>query len=128
MMAVASHLSFFVGFWLVGPIVFYVIKRRESRFVAFHAMQALVAHVLSSVLGVFGVVVFAVGVGVAGVAAQKQPAALVLVLVMTAFFVLFGLGVAIVNGVAAYKAWLGETWSIPLAGTIARSIMGADRD
>ena len=128
MMAAVAHLSFFVGFWLVGPIAFYVIKRRESRFVAFHAMQALVAHVLSMALGVVGLVAFVVGVGLAGVAAhaQREPVALIGVLVMVLVFGAAGVGLAVVNAVAAYKAWVGEMWPIPLAGRIARGIMGAD--
>jgi len=126
MMAAVSHLSFFVGFWLVGPIAFYVIKRKESRFVAFHAMQALVAHVLSMVLMVVGFVGIAVSMGIAGIAAQREPAALVLALVMVLVFGAMGLGLAVVNAVAAYKAWVGEMWSIPLAGRIAHGIIGAD--
>jgi uncharacterized membrane protein len=126
-MAAVAHLSFFVGFWLIGPIVFYVIKRRESRFVAFHAMQAMVAHVLCAVLGVGGFLFFLVGMGVAGAAAHREPAsfgvaALVLLLVLGAF----SMGLVLVNAVAAYKAWVGEEWSIPLAGPIARGIMKAD--
>jgi hypothetical protein len=126
LMAAVSHLSFFVGFWLIGPIVFYAIKRHESRFVAFHAMQALVAHVLSAVLAALGAVVFFVGAGVAGVAAQRQPAALVAVLALAVGLGAFYLSLAVVNAVAAYKAWIGELWSIPLAGRIARGIIGAD--
>jgi uncharacterized Tic20 family protein len=126
LMAAVAHLSFFVGFWLVGPIAFYVVKRKESRFVAFHAMQALVAHVLSMAFGIFGVIVFAVGMGIAGVTAQREPAALVVMLVLLLVFGAFGVGVAVINAVAAYKAWVGEMWSIPVAGRIAHGIMGAD--
>lgn len=126
LMAAVAHLSFFVGFWLIGPIAFYFIKRKESRFVAFHAMQALVAHVLSTALGILGFMVVVVGMGIAGVAAQKEPAALIGMLVLALGFGAFSIGVAVVNAVAAYKAWVGEMWSIPLAGRIARGIIGAD--
>jgi uncharacterized membrane protein len=126
MMAAVAHLSFFVGFWLVAPIAFYVVKRKESRFVAFHAMQALVAHVLAMALGVAGVLVFAVGVGIGAVSAQREPAALIVVPVLLLVLGTIAVAVAVVNAVAAYKAWVGEMWSIPLAGPIARGIMGAD--
>ena len=126
LMAAVAHLSFFVGFWLVGPIVFYVIKRKESPFVAFHAMQALVAHVLSTAFAVAGAVAFFVCMGLAGLAAHHDPAALVTVLVLALALGALYLGLAVVNAVAAYKAWVGEAWPIPIAGRIARGIIGAD--
>jgi uncharacterized membrane protein len=126
MMAAVAHLSFFVGFWLVAPIAFYVVKRKESRFVAFHAMQAVVAHVLSVAIGVFGVIAFAVGMALGAVTAEREPAALIVAVVLALAFVAVGVAVAVVNAVAAYKAWVGEMWSIPIAGRIARGIMGAD--
>jgi hypothetical protein len=90
-------------------------------------MQALVAHVLSMVLGVGGFLVFLVGMGVAGAAAHREPAAFgVAALVLLLVLGLFSMGLALVNAVAAYKAWVGEEWSIPLAGSIARGIMNAD--
>lgn len=31
-----------------------------------------------------------------------------------------------VHAVAAYNAWQGRTWTIPIAGRLANGIMGAD--
>src|SRR5262245_10401037 len=44
-MAMLAHvLSIFSSF--IAPLVIYLVKRKESRFVAFHALQALIFHVL----------------------------------------------------------------------------------
>jgi uncharacterized Tic20 family protein len=77
-MAMLAHvLSIFSTF--VAPLVIYFAKRKESRFVAFHALQALIWHVLF-MAGWFValiVFVFAVGFGQAllapGARAHEQP-------------------------------------------------------
>lgn len=38
--ALLSHLSN-IFFWLVGPLVIYLVKKDSSKFVAFHALQSL---------------------------------------------------------------------------------------
>ena len=45
MWAAAGYLSFFVGFWIVVPAIAYAWKGRYSRFVAFHAVQAVLLQV-----------------------------------------------------------------------------------
>ncbi len=37
-----------------------------------------------------------------------------------------GTGLIAVHGIAAYSAWQGKTWSIPIVGPIARGILGSD--
>ncbi len=63
--AMLAHvLSTFAGF--IAPLVIYIAKRRESRFVAFHALQALFWH-LSMFVTMFGVmIVFFVSMFVSG--------------------------------------------------------------
>ncbi len=126
LLAAAAHLSFLTGFWFVAPIVIYALKRRESRFVAFHAMQAAVLHAffLAGYMLVF--VMFLGTMFAAFGAGGGQPVFPFLMfgpmLGMTmGFLVLFG-----VHAFAAYRAWEGNTWSIPVVGAIARRIVDAD--
>lgn len=60
LLAAAAYLGYVTGFWLVVPIVIYVLKRDKSRFVAHHALRALVLHLVA--VPVF-VVSWVVGVG-----------------------------------------------------------------
>lgn len=64
-MAMLAHvLSIFAGF--VAPLVIYFVKRRESRFVAFHALQAIFWH-LTMMIAMFGTfIVFAAGMFASG--------------------------------------------------------------
>lgn len=103
-MAMLSYiLGIFTGF--IGPLVLWLIKKDQSKFVAFHALQALLLHaavtigyVLSSVL-----VVFLIGF-----------------LTYPAFFIL-GLVFSILAGLAANR---GEWYEMPLVGKIARQSAG----
>lgn len=53
MFALVAHLSGCVA-WVIGPLVIYLIKKDQSKFVAYHAMQALIFH------GIAGMVAYAV--------------------------------------------------------------------
>jgi uncharacterized membrane protein len=125
LMAAAAHLSFLTGFWLVAPIVFYIVKRKESRFVAFQALQSAILHVFwaaSAVVSVFGFFTLMAVAGMSG-----HPAAGVIAIF--APFLFFGGGGLLVCGVhayAAYEAWCGRSFTVPLAGRIAGAIMAAD--
>ncbi len=126
-LAACAHLSFLAGFWLIAPIAIYVAKRKESHFVAFTALQAVVVQLLfgGGVLGggIFFILFAAVAAGmsgrheVVGVLAAFVP---VLVMLAGAFALL------LVHAYAAYTAWRGVTLTIPVAGQIARAIQNAD--
>lgn len=123
--AAVSHLSFFTGFWLVAPIAVYVIKRKQSRFVAFHALQAALLQVIFGALTVVGAIVFVVLGVIAGV---LHSPALVAVLTIVPLLALAAgsLALCTIHAVAAYAAWQGRTWTIPVAGRLASGIIGAD--
>jgi len=125
LLAAVSHLSFFTGFWLVAPIAAYVIKRKESRFVAFHALQAALLQVLFGASTIVGAIVFVV-LGV--IAGLSHSPALVAVITIVPILGLAAAGLALcaVHAVAAYAAWQGRSWTIPIAGRLAAGIMGAD--
>lgn len=103
-MAMLSYiLGIFTGF--VGPLVLWILKKDQSKFVGFHALQALLLHavvvvgyILSSLL-VFAFVGF---------------------LTYPAFFVL-GLAFSIIAGLAANR---GEWYDIPVIGQFARQQTG----
>ncbi len=130
MLAACAHLSFLVGFWFVAPIAIYVIKRKESRFVAFHALQAAVLHFLFWVGSGVAAGFVVVGSIILGVSLQaNRGAEVVFSLLAFAPFLIFGLAmmaILVTHAFAAWSAWEGNTWSIPIAGSIARRIL--DRD
>lgn len=125
LLAAISHLSFFTGFWLVAPIAVYIAKRKESRFVAFHALQAVLLQVLFGAISIVGALVFVVLGVIAGLIHSPALVAVVTIVPLLAF-ALGCLGLCTMHAVAAYAAWQGRTWTIPIAGRIAGGILGAD--
>lgn len=125
LLAAAAHLSFITGFWLCAPIAIYVIKRKESRFVAFQALQAALVQVLFGVGSGFFVFVWVVLSAAAGLSGRHELGAIAALL---PFLGLFGggLGLLAMHLVAAYASWRGQAFSIPVAGHLARAVISAD--
>jgi uncharacterized Tic20 family protein len=125
----AHVLGTFSGF--IGPLVIYFAKRRESRFVSFHALQALVWH-LSLMFVMFGVmIVFFVSVAsgamwatrahaVSGPPSPPNPAIFLGFVAIWGLLMLFWLvnvGFAIYLGVKSS----GGRWArYPLVGSLIR--------
>ena len=122
-----AHASLFIGFPLIAPIAIYAIKKDSSRFVAFHALQAAIAHVALVPLVIFGYVVsFALSFGSAfafGPNSVLGPIALVFVWIIA--LVTPVLVVSIISIYAAYRAFMGHGYRIPIASRIALSILDA---
>ncbi|MGH9669284.1 MAG: DUF4870 domain-containing protein [Terriglobales bacterium] len=124
-MAMLAHLlQLFTGF--LGPLVIYFI-RRESRFVAFHSLQAVFWQLCLALFFFVGIVlmIFTVVAG-ATQGSSKDGSPLVI-----GFFVLFWLGtfaVSILNLVVVIyftvKASKGEWAENPLVGRWARQVAG----
>ena len=96
-------LGIFTGF--VGPLILWLVKKDQSKFVAYHALQALLLHavvVAGYILSSFLVIV------------------LVGFLTYPAFFIL-GLVYSILAGMAANR---GEWFVIPVIGPFARQSAG----
>jgi uncharacterized Tic20 family protein len=125
LLAVVSHIAFLAGFWLVVPVIVYVVKRKESRFVAFQALQSAVLQVMFGVTITVGAVAWIVLGLFAGLSRSPQAGLLVTVVpalaMGAAFLTLLG-----IHFYAAFAAWQGRSWTLPFAGGIARAIMGAD--
>jgi len=126
-MAILAHVLQIVGWW-IAPLIIFLVKR-ESRFVSFHALQALFLQIAYLFLmGIFMVAWMAgIFVMIAHAPAAKGAAP------PTGFFVLMPLiwlgwmafwavmlTVAIVFGI---KAGRGEWAEYPVLGKLARSVL-----
>ena len=102
-MAVLAHaLGFFTGF--LGPLIIYLVKK-DSRFVAFHSLQALFFQLVVIAVSIVSGLLVAVLVGCVMAVA---------VLVADIYFVVM----------AATASSRGEWYEYPLAGKWARSSVG----
>lgn len=96
---VACVIGIFSNF--IGPLIVWLIKRDQSRFVAFHALQALL----------FNVVVLV---------AHSIAAALWVVLIGFPLSAIVGITHIVLLIIAAMAAMRGEWYEIPLVGKYAR--------
>jgi uncharacterized Tic20 family protein len=126
-MAILAHMLQIVGLW-IAPLVIFVVKR-ESKFVSFHALQALLLQVLYLFLMILGMV-FCFGVIImtaiaahasGGDASPPEFFALMPMLWLNWMGIWFAMVViAIVYGV---KAGRGEWAEYPYLGRLARNIL-----
>jgi uncharacterized protein len=129
-MAMLSHLlMIFAGF--IPPLVIYLVKR-ESKFVAFHAMQGLLWHALMFILQFLGFagIMISMFLTIPHVPQKpdgSNPFPVAFFSFMAVFWVLF-LGLWMVNlilGIVySIKANHGEWAEYPLFGRLARRIVG----
>ncbi len=124
-MALLAHVLMIVTWW-IGPLIIYLLKR-DSRFVAFHALQALFWQVALFLLwiGAFGLFFVFAFTEAAGGKSGGPPAAFMLAffllwLVMMVAWVLT-LVLGIVYGIKASK---GEWAAYPVVGRWARRLAG----
>jgi len=96
-------LGIFTGF--LGPLILWLVKKDQSKFVAFHALQALILHavvVVGYILSGFLIIV------------------LIGFLTYPAFFII-GVVYSVLAGLAANK---GDWYEIPVIGKLARQQVG----
>lgn len=107
-MAAIGHGLTFVEGGILGPLVVYVLKKDESPFVAFHALQSLyfgLAFLVATIVCVAGAfLTFGLGIFIA----------IPLMLVFSVAYVVFEV-------VATVKAYNGEWYELPIVGAMARS-------
>lgn len=94
----------FLG-WLI-PLIMYFVNKNKSKFVAFHAMQAVLYQLVITVIGL-----------IAGIAAFVTFGILSFLPIAVG---LLGLAFGIVAAVQAFK---GKTFMLPIAGDYARKIV-----
>jgi uncharacterized membrane protein len=120
-----------MGTWWVGPLVIYLTKK-ESRFVAFHSLQALFWQIIFTVLYVGVMVVFAAILLVATLAAnpsnsspnQSLPIAFFILFPIMWLFVLGAMAITFTLGIMyCLKGMRGEWAGYPVIGDWARKIV-----
>jgi uncharacterized Tic20 family protein len=130
-MAMLAHILQIFTWW-IGPLVIFLIKQ-DSKFVRFHALQALLWQITLMVLGMIGVflwvaVMLSAVFSSAGRAAPNQAPPIALFagmgMVWLGFIVVYfsNIVLGIVFGI---KAGHGEWASYPLIGRWARNIVKA---
>lgn len=107
--AMLAHLSALLGYVVglgqyIAPLVIYLVYRERSRFVAFHALQALYFQLALLVLWAIVIILTLITCGLGAIFA-------VVPIVLSLVFVLM----------AAIRANNGEWYELPLVGAIARS-------
>lgn len=90
--AIAHGLTFFEG-GLLGPLVLYLVKKDESEFIAFHALQSLY----------FGLAFLILSIVTCGIGA-----------------ILLGIPYLVFEVIATMKAYEGEWYELPVVGRYAR--------
>jgi uncharacterized Tic20 family protein len=126
-MAMLAHVLQIVGWW-IAPLVIFLIKR-ESRFVSFHALQALFLQIANVMLMAIFVVAWFAGlfVMVASIPGNKGAPSPI------GFFMLFpllwlgfiALWVIVLTAAVVFgiKAGRGEWAEYPVLGRLARSVL-----
>jgi len=110
--------------WIIGPLIIFFVKR-DSPFVRFHALQAILWQVVMMMFSiVFFVVVIAVAVAGHRSSGSTSFAPVLFMLSFYALFVLFSLANLVIAIYFAIKANSGAWASYPILGRVARSILG----
>lgn len=107
-MGMLAYILAIFTYWL-GPLILYLVKRGQSKFVAFHAMQALL------LMGAM----FLVGV------AANILSFLHLGLIAWPIAMLLGFGAFVLNVLATLAANKGQWYEMPVIGKYAKQFAGA---
>jgi len=119
-----SHLSLFFG-GIIVPIIFWAINKDKSKFVTFHALQALFFHIAYIVLIIFLVIILVIaGFGVSflsfGLHSTTSSGAPVLIIIfIIVFYGILFLTMFFMIGYSIYmsiKAYHGELKKYPIIG------------
>lgn len=134
LLAAAAYLGYITGFWLVVPIVVYVFKREKSRFVAHHAMRAVILHLVAVPLGIV-CFVLSMAVGIATMVSLGPRSGRGNEDVMAGLFALFIYGswlfpflvYFVVTVLAAVRAFQGRMSTGSWLGRLAEWFLKQDR-
>jgi uncharacterized membrane protein len=120
-MATLAHVLQLVGWW-IAPLIIFMLKR-ESRFVSFHALQALLLQILYMVvMGMFMVFWFVTSGG----HSAPPPAFFILFPLIWVGFMGLWVAMLVIAIVYGIKAGRGEWASYPILGALARRILKID--
>lgn len=135
LLALFSHLSLFFG-GIILPIIFWATNRDKSKFVTFHALQALWFHIAYIAVLLVFIFAFAIilvigglGLGVLSGATGGSEMPVIMIIFMIAFYIglfaiIFGvMGYSIYMGIKSYK---GELCMYPIIGKkVYQKVYGA---
>jgi uncharacterized protein len=135
LLALFSHLSLFFG-GIILPIIFWATNRDKSKFVTFHALQALwfhIAYIAVLLVFIFAFVIILViggiGLGALAGATGGSEMPVIMIIFMIAFYIgLFAIvfaviGYSIYMGIKSYK---GELCMYPFIGKkVYQKVYGA---
>ncbi len=128
-LAVAAYLGFVVGLWLIAPIAVYLLRRRRSRFVAHHAVQAGLLHLLFGPL-LTVCVVLAVILGVVATLVVDMAGGfgveILILLGWCCWLVPAGIHVGLTVG-AAWRAYRGRVDTASRLGRMSEWLLAHDR-
>jgi len=133
LLAAAAYLGYFTGFWLVVPIVIYVLKREKSRFVAHHALRAVLLHVIAVPVFVLSwVLALALTFGAAAAFensghGSRDPHATLLTLVWLFGWIAPWLLYLALCARAAVRAFQGRMSTRSLLGRLVERFLGQDK-
>jgi uncharacterized membrane protein len=126
-MATLAHALQLIGSW-IAPLIIFLI-RRQSRFVSFHALQALLLQIIHTIIVVvlmmlwFSTIFSIVFRQTSGKPLEFPPALLVLVPLVWLGFMALWVGTLIIAILYAIKAGRGEWADYPVLGKLARKIL-----
>jgi uncharacterized protein len=126
-MALLAHLLQIVGWW-IAPLVFFLIKR-QSKFVSFHALQALLLQATCMLLMGVGVVlwfgVFFLTIALAPATRNAPPPPELFILMPILWLCWMGMWVIVLLAAIVYgvKAGRGEWAEYPFLGRLSRKIL-----
>lgn len=126
-MAILAHVLQVVGWW-IAPLIISLVKR-ESRFVSFHALQALFLQIAYMLLfGIFMVAWFAgifLVIGNASTTKGSAPPTGLFILMPLIWLAFMGLWAAmlVIAIVFGLKAGRGEWAEYPLLGGLTRRVL-----
>jgi len=115
--------------WWIGPLIIFFMKR-QSRFVSFHALQALLWQIVFTVSYIFGIVIV-VGLAIISIprgtttGPEQFPVALFIVFPVLWLIVMGGIAVSMTLGILyCLRAMRGQWSGYPVIGNWARKILG----
>lgn len=133
MLAAAAYVSYFLGFWIVAPAAIYVLRREKSRFVAHHAIRAIIVQgLLVPVVALGFLLSFFAALLVASVSAPRagEPSGAVVALFALSVWggwlipFMIHLATTIFMAIAAFQ---GRIQTRSLLGRLTERILGQDK-
>ena len=125
-MATLAHALQLIGSW-IAPLIIFLIRRR-SRFVSFHALQALLLQIVHTIIVVVLMVfwfstIFSVVFQASGKQPDFPPVFFILFPLVWLGFMALWVGTLIIAIMYAIKAGRGEWADYPVLGKLARKIL-----